>query len=433
MCTLSRVMAQSRDIVVPACRADSPQDGVCPTSVVCRPVGDDGFLRSTPSGGLEWWILGATTPKKVFEPVAAPVRELLALQPASNRLPPPKFFVAVAGTPPDSQYIVGWSSSGTTWKLLLPFPLVPSSLCAWGTDGRFCTCVCEGSPKLFVWDVRTGLVVSVVKQEDDRGSVFPRSALFLSETVLWTVWSNRRVGVCDTASQLRRWYDAPFVPSRLSSFHLVGSTPYPTILALNCLGETGIARPILFWIEPPDGRMAVESFPRTKEEGGSAVACVAISKFDEPSSPDFVWGVDVVVLGHTDGSLTFWRPPGRACRSSPVHSHEKHVWWLRGLPGHQCVSSALDGTVKIWNCQTGTCLRTCSGFDAPVCECLRVTPTSVLLAQTNGKVMTVSDHCSLSPEVGAHDSVKKDDTEVETPPRLYNTRLRAKRVREMRD
>lgn len=41
-----------------------------------------------------------------------------------------------------------------------------------------------------------------------------------------------------------------------------------------------------------------------------------------------------------------------------LEGHTNRMNDILPLPSHQCVTSSDDSTIKVWDCQTGTCLRT---------------------------------------------------------------------------
>ena len=221
----------------------------------------------------------------------------------------------------------------------------------------------SGEKIIKVWEINTGLYLQSLS-----GHVSEINAITFSNTnqILATASVDRTVKIWDiTKGKCLKTLQgrADFVHSA------VFSNDNRTII-------TGSQHSINFW---DIDSQCISTFFKTKDwlssliisQDEKTIACANISNEDNFIR---IWQIDDL-----NSSTTNYQIPNKILKG-----HNDNIWSIAFNPdGTKIVSGSSDRTVKIWNSQTGQCLKTLSGHNRPVL-CVSFSPNGNTVASCGG-------------------------------------------------
>jgi WD40 repeat protein len=97
-----------------------------------------------------------------------------------------------------------------------------------------------------------------------------------------------------------------------------------------------------------------------------------------------------LVSGSRDGVVKIWDLQTGSCIKT-LGGHTAYVYYLQVLSASEFVRTSYDATIKIWDLQTNTCIKIFQGHHSAVC-CLQVLPTGKLISGSNDNTINLPLH-----------------------------------------
>ena len=223
----------------------------------------------------------------------------------------------------------------------------------------------SGEKVIKIWDIDTGLYLQNLS-----GHVSEINAVTFSNSnrILATASVDRTVKIWDitTGKCLKTLQGrADFVHSVVFSSN-------------NRIVISGSQHSIYFW--DIDSQQCISTFFETKDwlsslivsQDEKIIACANIGNEDNFIR---IWQID---------DLNHYLTKSNQIPNKILKGHDDNIWSISFNPdGSKIVSASSDRTVKIWNSQTGQCLKTLSGHNRPVL-CVSFSPNGNTVASCGG-------------------------------------------------
>lgn len=103
----------------------------------------------------------------------------------------------------------------------------------------------------------------------------------------------------------------------------------------------------------------------------------------------FLPSSEMLVSGSEDGTLKVWDTRTWTCLNT-LEGHTHHVSCLQPLPDDKVASGSVDHTIKVWDLKTGGCLKTLEGHSLAI-TCLQMLPSSELVSGSEDGMLKVWD------------------------------------------